>query len=186
MDKAQDLQNALQSLDQIIKDKAQSLHDNLADGATDKQIVELQSEFNNEITPCIEQWFRWRNGSIKQFSEIIPLGELVSIEQVVEYRNQLKNSGLKRILRFNSVLLLEDGAGDGYFVDLQRSPPEVYYEMLEDPTPTYYGTMFEFVRYITEGYKSGVFSIDDDGELECNDELFERYEESHLEKTDRS
>ena len=77
-------------------------------------------------------------------------------------------------------MILHDGAGDGYFVDPTTDPARVYYSMLEDPDPTYYGTVTEFINYIQDGFATEAFKIDDEGYLEIDDNLYAKLEEKHF------
>jgi hypothetical protein len=58
---------------------------------------------------------------------------------------------------------LEDGCGDGYSLDIASSDPRVFYDMLEDPSqsPGDFGTLREFIGFITEVHSSGLASVDE-------------------------
>ncbi len=176
----QEYHNLTQSLDQldaVLKSKAPALHQQFADGATDEQIDQLRASLGGKSIHALEAWFKWHNGATEPMLELIPLGEVVSIEQAIEQRAlSLQHASS---LRANSIMILEDGAGDGYFVDLTNDPALVYYEMLEDPSPTYYGTLTEFTKYIAEAYESGIFRVDDQAVLDYNEDEFEANEQKH-------
>ncbi|MBK1790051.1 SMI1/KNR4 family protein [Persicirhabdus sediminis] len=172
--------DALAKLDTVMSEKAPLLHGKFAPGATDEDIAQLREALGGHEITSLEAWFRWHNGPKERFLGLVPLGEVVSIKQAIEYRESLSMAGAS--LRGSSVMIMEDGAGDGYFLDITSDPPRVFYEMMEDPYPTYYGSLPEFVDFIIKGFSSEVFSEDAKGWFVEDEDRFEAFEKNYLDK----
>jgi hypothetical protein len=84
--------------------------------------------------------------------------------------------------RKRAIKILEDGAGDGFFLDLSSPNPRVFYHMLEDPFPRDYGTLQEFVQFIADVHASGVVSPDKHGMADFDLEKYDRLESDYLRK----
>ena len=82
--------------------------------------------------------------------------------------------------RKRSLKLLEDVAGDGFYIDLTDSKSRVFYEMLEDPYPTYYGTLDQFLTFIAKVHAAGIVTIDGQGMTSFPYDVYDRIENEYL------
>jgi hypothetical protein len=76
--------------------------------------------------------------------------------------------------------ILEDPAGDGFYIDVTRDNPRVFYHMLEDPVPTYFGTLPQFVEFLIRIHSAGITSVDQHGMILFDDKEYSRIEGAHL------
>jgi hypothetical protein len=176
---AQTLAESFSRLDKVLAEKAPSLQTNLAPAASDAEIATLRTTLNG-TNAVLEAWFRWHNGAAKQNFGLLPLGNPLSIAESLEDRKGIKNIPFVEKLRKNSVKILDDGAGDGFFVDPTAQQPGVFYYMLEDPSPRNFGTMPQFLGFITKGFESGVLSAKPSGELSYDLKTYEAMEKDYL------
>jgi len=183
---AQALQESFARLDQVLAAKATSLHTNLAPPATAAEIAALRaalngnSNFEGGTNFVLEAWFGWHNGARVRGSSLLPLGEPLSIAEAVEDWKQMQGIPFVDKLRKRSLKILEDGSGDGFFVDVTAARPRVFYHMLEDGTPQYYGTLAEFVGFIATGFERGVLFVDAQGKFGYDDKQYQALEQEHF------
>jgi len=88
-------------------------------------------------------------------------------------------------LRKVSVKIMDDGAGDGFFLDVTKTNPPVFYHMLEDPTPQYYGNMAEFIEFIALGFEDGTLFVNEAGEFKYDEAKYRAAEQAHFKKVKR-
>ena len=108
------------------------------------------------------------------------LGEPLSIAEAVADWQQIQGIPFVDKLRKRSLKILEDGSGDGFFVDVTVARPRVFYHMLEDGTPQYYGTLAEFVGFIATGFERGVLFVDAQGKFGYDDKQYQALEQAHF------
>jgi hypothetical protein len=183
---AQSLQESFARLDQVLAAKATSLHTNLAPPATAAEIAALRSalhgssNFEGGTNLVLEAWFGWHNGSTNLAVELLPLGRPNSIAEALEDYKLIQRLPLIDKLRKRSLKIMDDGAGDGYFLDVTAARPRVFYHMLEDGTPQYYGTLAEFVGFIATGFERGVLFVDAQGKFGYDDKQYQALEQEHF------
>lgn len=177
---SQTLAESFARLDKVLAAKAPSLQTNLAPPASDADIATLRRALNSSTNAVLEAWFRWHNGETKRNFGLLPLGSPLSIAESLEDRKGLQGIPFVDKLRKNSVKILDDGAGDGFFVDPTAQQPMVFYHMLEDPTPRYFGTMPQFLDFIAKGFEIGVLSAKPSGELSYDLKTYEAMEKDYL------
>jgi hypothetical protein len=177
---AQALQESFARLDQVLAAKASSLHTNLAPPATVAEIAALRSALNGSTNFVLEAWFGWHNGARVRGTSLLPLGSPISIAEALEDRKLIQRIPLVDKLRKRSLKILDDGAGDGFFVDVTSAQPQVFYHMLEDGTPLYYGTLAEFVNFIATGFERGVLFVDANGKFGYDEKQYQALEQAHF------
>lgn len=180
-----ELNNALQRLDDVLKEKAPALHANLNPPAGKAEIADLRGVLDGNTVESLEMWFQWHNGVSAAPASLLPLGEPISLRRAILERKRIGKIPLVDGLRKSSVKILEDGFGDGYFLDVTSSRPLVFYHMLEDPYPQYYGTLAEFANFIADGFESEVLFLNGAGEFDYDEAKFYALEEKHLNSASR-
>lgn len=182
---SQKLTDALTRLENVLKPKAPNQYAHLASGATSTEIGRLRASLNGSTIEALEMWFQWHNGASGGDSVLLPLGHAISIDQSLAHRKMEASIPLIDGLRKGSIKILDDFAGDGFFIDTTSTTPLVFYHMLEDPYPTYYGTLTEFVEFIAIGFEKGILYEDTHGNFAYDEKLYTAYEATHLAKASR-
>lgn len=177
---AQALTESFARLEKVLATKATVLHTNLTPPATVAEIAVLRAALNGTTNLVLEAWFGWCNGTTNQSADLLPLGRPLSIAEALEDRKLIQSIPLVDKLRRQSLKIMDDGAGDGFFVDVTSSRPRVFYHMLEDGTPQYYGTMPEFVNFIATGFETGVLFVNTKGEFAYDHAQYEALEQKHF------
>jgi hypothetical protein len=164
------LEASLERLDKVLSEKVPAIHANLAPGATDAEIADLRTSLEGNQIEALEVWFRWHNGCTGTPCRLLPLGDRSMIREIALVGNRRKAV----------IKILDDGAGDGFFLDITSPAPKVFYEMLEDPFPRYYGTLEEFADFITAVFDSGAITVNQAGEFDYDSDRYEELETAHL------
>lgn len=175
-----ELTNALQRLDDVLKVKAPALHANLKPPAGKPEIADLRAALDGNTVETLEVWYQWHNGISGSPGSFLPLGYPLSVKEALADRQMEQEILLIDGLRKSSVKILEDGSGDGYFLDVTACRPLVFYHMLEDPDPQYYGTLSEFVNFIADGFESEVLFINAAGKFDYDEVKYRALEAKHL------
>jgi hypothetical protein len=162
---ATDLDASLARLDSTLSEHSPFISAALASPATTEQLTTLRSGIGNVQVDALEKWFEWHNGGVSHPVSLLPLGQVLSISESLKDREMMQTIPFVDRKRKNAVKLLDDGAGDGFFLDVTSKQPRVFYHMLEDPYPRDYGTMVEFVRFIAEVHAADVGSEDKSGRV---------------------
>lgn len=178
---SQALKNSFDRLDAALVSQALEIHQELAPPATDAEIQKLRRALNGKRVESLEAWYRWHNGTIDH-TFLLPLGRPLSIAEALDHRSEIQTVPFVDDLRTSAIKLMDDGAGDGYFLDVTSPTPQVFYHMLEDPFPRYYGTMENFINYVARDYEDGIVFVNDSGQLDYDDSEFAVKEEAHLAK----
>jgi hypothetical protein len=177
---AQALAESFARLDKVLAANAAVIHTNLAPPATEADIAVLRAALNGATNFVLEAWFGWHNGALNLGTSLLPLGLPQSIAEALEDRKLIQSIPFIDKLRKRSLKILEDIAGDGFFVDVTSLKPRVFYHMLEDGTPRYYGTLTEFVNFIATGFESGVLSVDAKGQFNYDNQKYQVFEQEHF------
>jgi hypothetical protein len=82
--------------------------------------------------------------------------------------------------RRSALKILEDAAGDGFFLDVAIPRPRVFYHMLEDPFPQDYGTLAQFVSFIAEVHAAGLASAGEGGVVNFDLDRYAEIEADYL------
>lgn len=172
------LREALVRLDAVLREKAGFISSRLAEPASDQEIDALRQGLDGAQVDCLEVWYRWHNGC-DRLTDILPLGRMLSIEESLNDRAMNRKTPFVDAKRRTAIMILEDGCGDGFFLDLSSTSPRVFYHMLEDPFSRDFGRLEDFVRFITDVHASGLALRDDHGmvqfDLDKYGELESRY-----------
>jgi hypothetical protein len=154
------LKASLEKLEETLTIKSPYILAQLTPGASDEDLKALRSELGGVQIESLELWYQWHNGCSDQVTNVLPLGRLLSIDEAIEDRRLMNNVEFVDAKRKNAWKILDDGAGDGFFLDITNPSPRVFYHMLEDPFPRDYGTLQEFVTFIDAVHAAGLASED--------------------------
>jgi hypothetical protein len=182
-DKQQDAFKAsLAKLDDAVATKAPFLFAKLAPGATRDEIDTLRSGLGGAQIQCLELWYRWHNGCAGRITDLLPLGRMLSIAEALRDRQETQDIPFVDAKRKNALKILDDSAGDGFFLDIASPNPRVFYHMLEDPYPRDFGTLQEFVGFIGDVHAAGLASENEHGMVAFDLDRYQKIEAEYLEK----
>ena len=180
-DEQQNALNAsLAELDQTLKDKAPFIFAKLAAPATDEHLSQLRAALGGVRIQSLELWYQWHNGCEGLDTHFLPLGRMLSISEALDDRNIERDIPLIDSKRKSALKILDDGAGDGFFFDIASPNPRVFYHMLEDPYPRDYGTLRQFVTFITQVHAAGLASENDNGMVVFDLDRYQQVESDYL------
>ena len=169
----EELRAAFQRLDSAMAKAAPKMFSQLNPGASDEEILVLRSALGGKINQPLEEWFSWHNGAESYGVSLLPLGYPLSIEQALSKLEQSRDIPFNSKIRRNSLKILDDFSGDGYFVDLRSQSPWVFYDMIEDSGgPIYAHTLTELVSFIASCFEEDVFFEDAQGNFEYDEEAY--------------
>jgi hypothetical protein len=177
---AQALQDAFARLDRALAEKAPAIYTNLAPPAAEADIAALHAALNGSTNAVLEAWFRWHNGWTNGYISLLPLGTPISIAEALEDRKMIQSIPFMDKVRRRSLKILDDGAGDGFFIDLTATKPVVFYQMLEEPSLHSYGTLTELVEFVASGFERGVFFVDGQGQFDYDEKAYEEMQSQHV------
>lgn len=180
-----DLKEALSALETTLAERFPQASLAFAPGASDEEIAGLRNAIGGRKIEELEVWFRWHNGPNTRLAHLLPLGSLISIRESLKRRTFSESMGLVKLLSDipgDSIMILNDHGGGGYFLDLSLQPPLVFYDIGEIPEVEYCGSLPEFIGFIRKAYEKGHLTIDEFGLVEGSDEFFDDYTEAY-EKT---
>jgi hypothetical protein len=176
----------LAKLDETLAAKSPFVAAKLAPGATDDDVKALRSELGGAQVECLEEWFRWHNGCQGGLTDLIPLGRMLSISEAIKDRQDIQSVPLVDAKRKQSLKILEDGAGDGFFVDVTSQHPRVFYHMLEDPSPRDYGTLPEFATLLIDVHASELATENEHGMVSFDLARYQKVEAAYLNKIEQA
>jgi hypothetical protein len=153
-----DLSASLAKLDETLASKSRFIFAKLLPGATQPDIDALRKGLGGSQIECLEVWYKWHNGCADRITDLLPLGRMLSINESLENRKQIQSIPFVDAKRKSALKILEDSAGDGFFLDVESQNPRVFYHMLEDPYPRDYGTFVEFISFIRDVHEAGIVS----------------------------
>ena len=158
-----DLSANLAKLDETLASKSPFIFAKLSPGATQQDIDTLRKELGGSQIECLEVWYKWHNGCADRITDVLPLGRMLSINESLDDRKQIQSVPFVDAKRKSALKILEDSAGDGFFLDIESQNPRVFYHMLEDPYPRDYGTLAEFVSFIRDVHAAGIVTKNEHG-----------------------
>ena len=177
-----DLSANLAKLDETLASKSPFIFAKLAPGATQKDIDTLRSGLGGARIECLEVWYKWHDGCSGHITDVLPLGRMLSIAEALEDRKGIQSIPFVDAKRKSALKILEDSAGDGYFLDVESQNPRVFYHMLKDPFPRDYGTLEEFVSFIRDVHAAGVASEGDHGMAAFDLDRYHKIEAEYLKR----
>jgi hypothetical protein len=174
------LATSLAKLEDVLANKSPFIFAKLGPGATDEDVGRLRSELGGAQIQCLELWYRWHNGCSGHTTDLLPLGRMLSIAEALEDRKGIQEIPFVDTKRKNALKILEDVAGDGFFLDIASPSSRVFYHMLEDPFPRDYGTLQEFVAFISDVHAAGLASEKDNGIVAFDLDRYQKIESEYL------
>jgi len=179
---AKALQASFERLDHVLAVKGVAIQTNLAPPASPTEIAKLRAALGGNKIDALEAWFCWHNGTAGTRTDLLPLGYPLTIAESLDDRKLIQKIPFVDKLRKSAIKIMDDGAGDGFFLDVTSASPTVFYHMLEDPTPQYYGSLHEFVDYIAGAFENGALFVDAAGRLKHDETKYQAWEKEHFKK----
>jgi hypothetical protein len=182
----QQLKTQLARLDAALQQHAPGLAAQLAPPAAAAEIALLRAALGGAEIQPLELWFQWHDGSTKDATLILPLGFFLSARSALADRKAIQDIPFVQERRKSSIKLLEDGSGDGFFLDLSGSKPRVFYHMLEDGS-TYqdFGRLDEFVGFIAQVHEAALGSAGQSGGVDYDLKKYGALEAAYLQAKSR-
>ena len=109
---------------------------------------------------------------------------MLPIAEAIADRQQIQSIPLVDAQRQSAIKILSDAAGDGFFLDAESPNPRVFYHMLEDPYPRYYGTLSQFVDFIESIHAAGLATKNEVGMVDFDYEGYQELEAAYLQSID--
>jgi hypothetical protein len=183
---AQQLKDQLTRLDAALQRHSPALAGLLAPPAGATEIARLRAELNGAEIQPLELWFQWHDGSGKDTALIVPLGFFLSSRSALADRKAIRDIPFVQERRKSSIKLLEDGSGDGFFLDLTGPNPRVFYHMLEDGS-TYqdFGRLDEFVGFIAQVHEAALGGANQSGRVDYDLKKYGALEAAYLQAKSR-
>ena len=167
-------------LDETLRKKSPFVASKLAPAATNEDLAALRAELGGVQIPSLELWYRWHNGCTMRTIDFLPLGRMLSIAEALEDRKMTQGVPFVDAKRKSALKILDDSAGDGFFLDIASSRPRVFYHMLEDPFPRDFGTLQQFVAFINDVHAEGLATEDENGMVRFDLDRYLRVEDEYL------
>ncbi len=175
------LKEQFSALDRALRDKAVFIEPRLAASALEEDLALLRTAFGGSKIEPLEAWFLWHNGSLKGGAPLLPLGWAVSISEALRERHAIRWIPLIDGRRKKGIKILDDGAGDGFYVDLAPREPRVFYHMLQErDSYTDFGRIDEFVEFIAKVHAAGIASESKPGVVVFDDSRYTGLEKAYL------
>lgn len=176
------LRTALQQLESTLREKSPFIADALAPPATDADLKALRAELGGAQVECLEKWYRWHNGCTSPTIDLIPLGRMLSIDEAIDDRRQMQGIPIIDAKLRGSFKILEDLAGDGFYLDVSSTNPQVFYCMIEDPYPRYFGSMAKFIGFIESVHAAGLATKAENGMVDFDFKRYQEMETAYLQR----
>jgi hypothetical protein len=157
---AKALKESLAKLDQLLATRAKTIHGALAPPATSTEITTLRKGIDGSVVEALEIWYGWHNGTTDQQTSLLPLGRPLSIQEALDDKKLVQGRLFDGTPHKEMIKIMEDGSGDGYFLDITSKQPTALYSMLESPQPHFHCTLREFVEFIIAAYEKEILKDD--------------------------
>lgn len=178
------LRQKLDELDGAIQQTSPDVFVRLLPPADTQSIDDLRESLGGVQNDYLELWFSWHNGSTGGSAGLLPLGSAITSAEAIADRDMTRSVPGAMAHRRRDIKLLEDAAGDGFFLDLSSATGEVYYEMLEDPFPRSYGSFAEFLDFLHAVHSAGIAQINPRGVVVFDEAAYQSLETEHFAKID--
>lgn len=165
---AQSTEELLSRLQPLLEQKAPEVARVLQPGISDEQIQALESKGRFRLSGELKALYRWHNGmSTNGWLNFIPGHFFHPLEEVVAGRlgleAQVKANTRAQRAAFEIfaghtktwVMILDDGAGDGYFFDPERN--SFFYHFAETASYQWYPSLRNFLAGVIECYETDAF-----------------------------
>lgn len=164
-DELAELSTAFSRLDKTLKKNAPGLIAKRKP-MNPKLISRLRSSLQGKQMDDLNMWYAFFSGM--DDCELVPGGRLVGIDFAIHNR-ELHDNPLIRMtapFRSQSMMLLHDGAGDGYFLGITEPYHFVYWDMLEDPGMDMpMGALAVFINLIADSIEKRLWTYRPDGRM---------------------
>ena len=138
--------------------------------------IQLDNATQTKKLEALYMWYEFVSGL--EGCELIPGAEIVGVEFAANLR-EMSDTPLLRMTapdRTRAMMLLHDGAGDGYFLGMTPELTGVFYEMLETPGEDgTIGSLAHFVNLIANAIEQDMWNYDKDGKIVVTDEAAEEF-----------
>ncbi len=176
----QTTEQLLTQLQAVMEVRAPTVLQALQPGLQHDRIAELESEGKFQLPDELRALYRWRNGMPSNAligflpgHRFVPLDEVVKDKalrsQQVDSSSVVARTGFAVFSghRMNWICVLDDGAGDGYFFDSERSITNgpFFYHIAEIGYYVWFPSVRNFLAGVIECYESGAVTVGADGSL---------------------
>jgi len=143
----------------------------LQPGLSDAQISKLEAEGEFRLSDDLRAFYRWHNGMTTNSTiGLLPGHRFVPLEEVAAERTLMRQqSGAAFNLfaghRKSWLHVLDDGAGDGYFYDPQRTDAQgaFFFHFGEVGFYVWFPSLRNFLSGVIECYQTQAFKLSADG-----------------------
>jgi SMI1 / KNR4 family (SUKH-1) len=165
-------------LQAVLATNAPIVAQSLQPGLSDAQISALEREGGFRLSDSLKSLYRWRNGMLTNSPcGLVPGQRFPPLEEVarerVAARQQLSSASAAQRGAFsvfaghtrNWVKVFDDGAGDGYFYDPERTDAEgaFFYHLAEEGYYLWFPSLNNFLSGVIECYEGGAYKVSADG-----------------------
>jgi hypothetical protein len=158
------LSGQLTLLDSTLREKSPAIAVKLSPGISPAELQKLRDALDGAQIEPLEIWLQWHNGSSKGDALLLPLGFAQPLDASLVERKQVASIPFIAARRKLAFKLLEDGSGDGFFLDLSSPGGRVFYHMLEDGELfTDFGRLDEFAGFIAQVHQAGLAAVGEGG-----------------------
>jgi cell wall assembly regulator SMI1 len=163
-------QNALEKRAPIVLQSLQP-------GLSENQISELEKKGGFTLSSDLHALYRWRNGAKGYQSVLIPGQRFLPLEEAVAKHIAIEDD-IKKATFAQRIVdaifveytrpwipILDDGFGDGYFYDPDRSGTSgvFFYHLMEDGYYVFFPSLRNFLKGAIECYEQEIFIVKDGG-----------------------
>jgi cell wall assembly regulator SMI1 len=167
----------LMQLQTVLEKRAPEVLRSLQPGLSEKEISELEKKGGFALSEDLNALYQWRNGSKEYQKDLIPGQRFLPLEEVVAKRIAIEDDIKKATFVQRAfyyvfaghtktwVHILDDGAGDGYFYDPDRSGAsgEFFYHFAESGHYVFFPSLRNFLKGAIECYEQEIFIVKDGG-----------------------
>lgn len=162
----------------------------LANPANDVKVKKWEDNFKFQFNDELKELYSLANGTLNDKNVpsgllgLIPIHVFLSLEdaynyykETIDYPDLFTNWDTEIKPGKKLFPLLEDGAGNCYWIDLNPDTEnygKVYWTNTFGESPDYtFESLSNFFQVISESYEKGIMFLDDEGYLDCDYEAFD-------------
>jgi len=155
----------------VLESNAPVVARSLQPGLSDAQISELESQGGFRLSSDLRALYRWRNGlPTNSIVGLLPGQRFVPLEEATQERSLIRQqSGVAFKIfaghRKGWLRVLDDGAGDGYFYDPERSDSQgaFFFHFAEVGEYLWFPSLRNFLSGVIECYQTQAVKMAADG-----------------------